>query len=231
MINMSESIHENFRYGLKYLIDNRLRESQAKMAEKIGYHKQSITNYKDGRTRPGQDFMQAVADYFGYGLIQILNIGQRYQNGEPISLEEEDNIMEQFQIVPMVRARPEGGTSSLEVEGEIDKYYSFRKDFLFRRGSPNSMVMMRVKGDSMHPYISNGDVILVDQSQNHPHDGIMCLVRIDDDIVVKWIQRKPGKIILKSENDLWEDMEIDKGDESINFEVIGKVIWIGKEIT
>ena len=45
----------------------------------------------------------------------------------------------------------------LETDGDVLSYFSFRQDWLCRKGDPSKMVLMKVCGDSMEPDIRQGN--------------------------------------------------------------------------
>ena len=46
-----------------------------------------------------------------------------------------------------------------------------------------------MRGDSMEPRLSEGDLILVDRAQQQISDGIAYVLRLGDDLLVKYVQR------------------------------------------
>lgn len=133
-------------------------------------------------------------------------------------------------MIPMVEARLSAGQGSLQVNGDIERSYAFRADFLHRKGDPKNMVMMRVEGDSMQPEIMDNDVVLLDQSKTEIKAGRIFAVGFDEAIYCKRIDRLPGKIILKSVNPSYAPVELDVRDQQEDaFRVIGQVIWCGRE--
>jgi phage repressor protein C with HTH and peptisase S24 domain len=137
---------------------------------------------------------------------------------------------EEFRYVPLVRARPSGGGGSLETDGAVEGYYAFRRDWLRRKGKPDTMRLMRVTGDSMIPTLHDEDVVLVDESQRDILEGKIFVIRIDDDIVVKRVGKKPGQLVLISDNrDLYPALEVAANEQS-NVEVVGRVIWMAREV-
>ncbi len=138
-------------------------------------------------------------------------------------------IPPEFEYVPMVRARPSGGGGSLETDSDIEGYYAFRKEWLLRKGSPGFLRLMRVTGESMHPTLHDEDIVLVDESQKDILEGKIYVIRIDDDIVVKRVGKKPGTLVLISDNrDLYPPMDLDMVEDT-NTAVIGRVIWLARE--
>lgn len=133
--------------------------------------------------------------------------------------------------VPLVEARMSAGTGSFVTGGDTEKRYGFRADFLSRKGQMSQMVLMRVEGDSMEPEIHHGDVVLIDQSQNQPRPGALFAIGVEDLVYIKMIDTLPGKIILKSCNDAYPPLEIDaRGDLVDGIRIVGKAIWLGREL-
>jgi SOS-response transcriptional repressor LexA len=137
---------------------------------------------------------------------------------------------QEFSFVPMVKARISGGGGSLETDAEIEAYYAFRHEWLRRKGQIGQMRLMRVTGDSMEPTLRDEDMVLIDLSQADILPGKIFAVRIDDQIVVKRLDKRPGRLMLISDNRaLYQPLEVDL-DESVGVEVIGRVIWMAREV-
>lgn len=133
-------------------------------------------------------------------------------------------------MVPMANAKLSAGCGSLEVDDSYDRKYAFRSDFLYRKGNPDNMILMRVAGDSMSPEIDNNDVVLLDQSKKDIVVGTLYAVGFEDAIYLKRIDKLPGKIVLKSTNKDYPPVELDiNGDCADLFRVIGRVLWCGRE--
>ena len=108
-------------------------------------------------------------------------------------------------------------------------HYAFCREWLLRRGRVESMRLMRVTGESMRPTLEDNDMVLVDLSRTDILVGRIYVVRMDKEIVVKRLEKKPGKLVLVSDNRaLYEPLEIDVG-EYVNVEVLGRVVWVARE--
>ena len=137
----------------------------------------------------------------------------------------------QIVMVPMVEARLSAGTGSFETEGNSERSYAFRLDFLRRKGIPTRMVLMRVSGDSMEPEIKDGDVVLIDQGQTSPIPGKLYAVGVEDAVYIKEYNTMPGKMILSSVNTVYAPLEVDtRGDLATGVRIIGRAVWIGREL-
>ncbi|MDQ3520088.1 MAG: peptidase S24 [Gemmatimonadota bacterium] len=97
--------------------------------------------------------------------------------------------------------------------------------------SPLDLSIIRVRGDSMFPTLTDGDDIMVDRSAagTRISDGIYVL-RQDETLMVKRIAVHPGsrRLTISSDNSsypAWRDCEPD------SIEVIGRVVWAGRKIS
>ncbi|MEW5772976.1 MAG: S24 family peptidase [Thermodesulfobacteriota bacterium] len=135
---------------------------------------------------------------------------------------------EDFFQVPKVAARLSAGGGSFEVEARVRDYYAFKRDWLARKGTPERMVLMDVSGNSMEPEIKEGDTVLVDQGQQAVMAGSIYAVGVEDTVMVKRLEKRPGTLVLVSDNPDYDPVLL-RGDELANVRLIGKVVWIGRE--
>ena len=133
-----------------------------------------------------------------------------------------------YEQVPKVRARLSAGGGSFEHEGEVEGYYSFRADWLRMRGNPANMVLMEVVGNSMEPEIKEGDMVLIDQARIEVLSGSIYAVGVEDTVMVKRVERLPGTLVLRSDNQDYSPIHL-SGDELNTVRVIGKVLWASRE--
>ncbi len=134
-----------------------------------------------------------------------------------------------FKNIPKVKARLSAGGGSFEVGSEIEGYYAFRKDWLTTKGNRNKMVLMDIFGNSMEPEMKDGDTILIDESQKDILAGAIYAVGIDDTIMVKRVEKHPNKLVLLSDNKDYSPIYL-QGNEINSVRIIGKVIWISREL-
>jgi len=91
------------------------------------------------------------------------------------------------------------------------------------------MVLMDIAGDSMEPDIRDRDMVLIDQAQQDAIPGAIYAIGVDDGVLIKYLDMKPGRLVLRSANKGYEPMEIDLKDESLNVRIIGRVVWWCRE--
>lgn len=134
-----------------------------------------------------------------------------------------------FKNIPKVKARLCAGGGSFEVGSEIEGYYAFRKDWLDTKGTINKMVLMDIFGNSMEPEMKDGDTILIDESQRDVLAGAIYAVGVDDTIMVKRLEKHPNKLVLLSDNKDYSPIYL-QGSEINSVRIIGKVIWVSREL-
>jgi phage repressor protein C with HTH and peptisase S24 domain len=140
----------------------------------------------------------------------------------------QDNFHDRFFEVPKVVARLSAGHGSFETEPEHKEFYSFRKDWLSKKGNAKEMVLMDIVGNSMEPELKEGDTVLIDQSQKSILAGAIYAAGLEDTIMVKRVEKRPNKLVLISENSNYQDI-VFEGEEINSVRIIGKVIWICRE--
>lgn len=132
--------------------------------------------------------------------------------------------------IPIVAARLSAGFGSLQVGGEVERYFTFPTSFFLGKGNPDHMVLMCVDGDSMQPEFMDGDMVLIDQDKKDIRLGRVFAVGFEEAIYLKRIDMLPGKVILKSVNPAYPPLEFDVSDQlEDSFRVIGQVLWCGRE--
>ena len=134
--------------------------------------------------------------------------------------------------VPRLSIQASAGPGRL-VDGEFAVgAYSFDKAWLkgISRARPTDLSIIKVSGDSMAPTLTDGDDVLVDQSDaaTHIRDGIY-VFRSNDVLLVKRVALDPtaGTLTISSDNaayPTWRDCKVD------NVSIAGRVIWIGRTL-
>ncbi len=131
--------------------------------------------------------------------------------------------------VPKVQARLCAGAGSFEVGDQLEESHSFQKKWLQSKGVKERMVLMDVFGNSMYPEIKDGDTVLIDQSQTDIYAGTVYAVGVEDTIMVKRIEKHPRKLVLLSDNKNYVPIFL-SNDEMDRVRIIGKVLWICREL-
>ena len=208
--------------------------SQSELARVLGIGRQAVTDAKK-RSHIPADWYLFLCRKFGLNPQWLESgMGSMYIAGQSdapaLHREVPGSHPEEFSYVPKVRARLSAGGGSLVVDEAIDSYYAFRHAWLKRKGQISQMRLMRVSGDSMEPTLRDEDVVLIDLSQTEIYTGKIYAVGIDEEIVVKRLDKKPGQMVLVSDNrQFYPALEVPL-DESAAVRVLGRVIWMAREV-
>lgn len=87
--------------------------------------------------------------------------------------------------------------------------------------------LLKVKGDSMSPYILPGDFVIV-RSQPSAENGDVVVMLMGEEATVKRFFKREGKVELKPDNERWETIQLEEGSGEV--QVLGKVIGIFRKV-
>ncbi|PSR54199.1 hypothetical protein AHMF7605_12030 [Adhaeribacter arboris] len=214
-----------------------LSEEKIDFFSLIGISKDTVRMYTDRGSKPKSDFMEKV-----YRSIENLNPewwltgqGEMFikSNKTIIKSEEPKSFLNQNSAVPIYDIEVRAGIVSRLIENNenipiIGWYYL--KDI------PNidGIIGVRAVGDSMVPFITGGDTLLIKRVDKNGYiaPGLSYVIITSNMTVVKYIQKGPNKNYwhLKSHNsdkEQYPDDEIAK-DEIIHLFLVVKVL---KELT
>lgn len=134
-----------------------------------------------------------------------------------------------YALIQQYSAVGECGDGYLNDHVELSAGLAFKRDWLARIGvKPNDLAVIYAAGDSMEPYIFDGDVVLFDTTDTKPKHGQVYVIRRPDCSVSikRLVLQLAGDWIIKSDNP-------DRTDEKVSADTIhelpfvGRVIWRG----
>jgi phage repressor protein C with HTH and peptisase S24 domain len=194
--------------------------SQTELAAVLGINRSAITQAKKKGTIPA-NWVLGLSRKFGLNPDWLeKGIGDPKEN--KIGQDPE------FEKIPKVNARLCAGDGSFEVGANIQGFYAFRKDWLSRKGSAGSMVLMDIFGNSMAPELKDGDTVLVDESQKAIIAGALYAVGVEDTVMVKRVEKHPNNLVLQSDNKDYAPIFLQEAEMNMA-RIIGKVVWVSRE--
>lgn len=211
-----------FNSFLERLLAEGLVTSQKELASILEIDSSAISKAKKRNSVPRSWFMKLAKQFNLNPEWMETGTGKTHLNSPEQSHTE-------FDVIPKVKARLSAGGGSFETESDIEGYYSFQKEWLLKKGNPHKMVLMDIFGNSMEPELRDGDTVLIDLSKNEILAGAMYAIGVDETVRVKRVEKLPDKLVLISENNRYGPEYI-RGDEINNVRILGKVIWICREI-
>jgi phage repressor protein C with HTH and peptisase S24 domain len=134
-----------------------------------------------------------------------------------------------FAPVRHLDIRVSAGSGAINEDANVVETLAFRRDWLTKLGvSANSVVLVKVIGNSMQPGLHDGDLALVDTTKTTIRSGnVYALTDIDAQTLVKRIETVPDHgIILRSDNSDFAPLHR-FGVDANSVAIHGQVIWSG----
>lgn len=220
--------------------------SQKDFAAWSGIGLTSLQAYEAGRTSPGMDYFFRLqelgvdADYVMTGLRLPSDVRQASIAGVigPEMLSKLGGSIASSLLEP---GRP--ANDDLVMIEEIDLAYGLGASFAdgpvgvrkheisrtflrsITQSAPANLTLARGVGDSMDPVISDGDVVMIDRSQQFQQDAIMAL-SVGELAMIKRVRRDGSRVQLLSDNQRIPPYEVSADEVNL----VGRVVFVGKHI-
>lgn len=135
---------------------------------------------------------------------------------------------DKYAYVPLYDAHCSAGHGSWTEGARVLTMLAFTSYSLRKKGlEVAKLSAVRVDGDSMEGLLSDGDTIMIDHSRNTLEGEAVYVIRLDDHLYAKRLQRQfDGSIHIISENKAYRDMAVPK-DQLNELQIIGRVVWAG----
>lgn len=196
-----------FSDRLKEALDKR-DISAAELSRRIGVNEGTISNYKKGLYEPKQRRLEEIS--------QVLNVSIPWLMGADVPMYDLKSKGKLIPVLGIVRA----GIPIEAIENIVD-YEEISED-MARRGD---FFALKIKGDSMEPKISEGDVVII-RKQPDVDSGNLAIVLVNgDEATIKKIQKFPGGINLIPSNPTY-DVKTYTNEQiaSLPVQILGKVV-------
>lgn len=197
-------------------LQSRLRElrkenkyTQKDIAKKLNMSTSGYGYYEQGKTYPPIEMLNRIASVYSVSVDYLLgNDDVRLKNEIKI-----ENVVK-LPVLGSVRA----GTGGWAIEEVIGHEYAFNLN-----SDTSDYYYLKVKGDSMEPRISEGDLALV-KKQSDVESGDLAIVLINgDEGVIKKVIKRDDCLELHSFN-AYYPVRVFSGQALQNVKIIGKVI-------
>jgi len=179
-----------------------------------------------GENEPAVSKIAALCRASGFSLDYLV-----YGQGNPKGSQSPLQPGAGYADIPLYDVRAKGGNGGSAIDDErIVNELAFREDWIRRelRTSPANLRLIHVEGDSMEPDLRAGDIILVDHTDTTARREGIYVIRMDDALLVKVLQRLPGGLInVASRNPAYQAFTVNVADieSSPTFSIIGRVVW------
>lgn len=202
--------------------------SQADLANRVGVSKATITFWLRGDHGVKADNLMKLARALDCSATWL----QTGENASTYKIKTSVPSAADYVLIPHYDARAACGDGYLNDHVEVNGGLAFRRDWIKALGcKADGLYVIHAQGESMEPYIFEGDIVLIDTSSTEPRDRhVYALRRPDGEISIKrLVQQISGSWMIRSDNP-------DKSaypDEPVTAEVLheipilGRVIWRG----
>jgi phage repressor protein C with HTH and peptisase S24 domain len=187
----------------------------------------TVSDIELGKREPSKDVLLKLTSKCGVNLHWMLtgdgekyiknSFSQSQKDHKPLPVYNESDLPEGAFIVPLLDQRLSAGNGSYLPDEDISMALVHVPAYLSRYG--DKIAAVTVDGDSMYPTLSRGDMVVCD-SCGWSGEGVYAL-RMSGAGFVKRLTKRPGKIVIISDNPKYPTQE--EPDESEDIEIIGRV--------
>lgn len=183
--------------------------SQAEVSRQLGVTQQAVGKWETGRSTPDPQTIARLAEMLGTTADALLGLHDAVASGQSYSRYTQCPIP----VVGTVKA----GYGALAFEEDYGTEYASVKD-------PDQYFYLVVKGDSMEPRISDGDLALVHRQPTLENGELGVLVYgTEGEGTLKKYIRRGNAVVLHPFNPAYEDLVL-KGEELDHLYIAGKVV-------
>lgn len=188
-----------FSKQLKILREQR-HLSQAKLAVSLGLSSSTIGMYESGEREPNYETLELIADFFNVNMEYLLS-GKMDPTRIPV-------------LGKVVAGIPLEAIQEIIDYEEVPQYMSNDEYF-----------GLQIKGDSMEPKFSEGDVVIVRKQEDVDSGDIAIVLVNGNEATVKKIKKFEGGINLIPTNHAYDVITYTNAEiESLPVRIIGKVV-------
>lgn len=135
------------------------------------------------------------------------------------------NTMSDYAFVPLYDAQCSAGAGAWNDHCRVLTHLSFTRYSLRKQGlTPEHLSAIRVDGDSMEPVLHSGDTVLIDHTRTTIEGEGIYVIRLDDHLYAKRLQRNFDGVAVISENSAYDRITVPK-ERLVELEVIGRAVW------
>jgi repressor LexA len=192
---------------------------QASLAEKVGIASRTLQRWEKGEQVPGGDFILQIASSTGIRPDWLLtgegDMYLRTDRAPNILQFHPDNTVRKVNLVeiPLLSSVPAGRTAAIFHPDHVERYVT-----VDNLNDPGAFALV-VKGSSMSPKIEDGDIVVV-SPQRESRSGDICVVRVNEEDVLKMVKIDEEHVHLIPLNNEFEVVTVRKRDVAFVWKVV-----------
>lgn len=202
-------------------------------ARKSGVPVGTLNNYLAGRDLP-RSALVAIADATGVSVEWLATgRGERHPDGTSVAPREREDIAASpplspgYVLLPRLDVQASAGGGRVNDLEQVVQYLAFDAEWLRStlRRSPDQLLLIEARGDSMEPTIRDRDLLLVDVSDQELSNPAIHVLRVGEVLLVKRVERRlDGSLVVTSDNPRYQP-EILTPAAAPSVSVVGRVLW------
>ena len=220
-------IQDNFDIGaMKSTIGERIKKArenkeidQSSLAGKVGIATRTLQRWEKGEQVPGGDFLMQIARWTGVRPDWLLT----GEGGMYLRIDRAPNILRFKQgatfrkvnlvEIPLLSSVPAGKTAAIFHPEHVERYVT-----VDNLNDPGAFALV-VKGASMSPKIEDGDIVVI-SPQREARSGDICVVRVNDEDVLKMVKLDADHVHLIPLNTEFDPLTVRKRDVTFIWKVV-----------
>lgn len=209
--------------------------SADRLARTMGVSPSAFRKWLKGEAEPSRERLVALAEATGVGIAWLAQ-GEgpppRFPDARPSPA---DGALDpsQFEFLPKrAEAAAAGAGTPVPPDEQASSFIAFGHDWIRRSFGlePGKLALDTAVGESMHPTIGDGDVLLIDSTDRRFREFGIYVLEYAGQRLVKRVQRKlDGSLVLISDNAVYEPERIDPA-HAREVKALGRVIWSGGKL-
>ena len=202
-----------------------LQLNQTEFGKKIGITMRAVQKWENGESKPQQSTIKALISTFNVNPDWLLNgTGEMFLDNASRQQEVSDIIS--IPYYPEVSAA--AGSGALVYDENSVKHLQI-SSAIINISTGDNVCLINATGNSMQPVIDDRDLLLVDLSNKDFIDEGIYVVRLENTLLVKRLQKIPNGIVLISDNPQYAPITLNSDNFNENdAAIIGKVISVIK---
>lgn len=205
------------------LLRGMVNMGQTEFARNLGIPRTSLINYEKGGAIPAS-FVEKLREKYSVNTTWFM-----YDEGEMFIVKTPEEVRNELLnekttelpngvfIVPLLNQHLSAGNGSYLPDNDVSDILVRVPAYLSK--FKDNLAALTVDGDSMYPTLSRGDMVVCD-SCGWSGEGIYAL-QMSGDGYVKRLTKRPGKIVIISDNPKYPPQE--EPEESQDIKIIGRV--------
>lgn len=202
--------------------------TMSQLSSLLNVPRDTISNYELGKRKVSIDYINKLHLELNANFDWLIT-----GDGEMFVRSDLNNVSksENYYFIPLLSNLVSAGPGCTADKKIIDKFIPISLNYIneILNTKPEGLYFMTVNGDSMAPTLLNEDIILIDSTITTLSDNKIYVIQLEDELLVKRAFRKDETTYAFNSDNTREYQPI-LVSTSINFKLIGQVIWQSRKI-